>query len=849
MVRFLLENSLGAWWAVRHPESPLIKEWEYLRRSEDGKPVAGRFEGWPERAAQVTMMDPCCGSGHFLVAAFEMLRKMRMEEEGLSRWEAGDAVLRDNLHGLEIDPRCTQIAAFALAFAAWKSGAYRVLPPLNVACSGIPVKGQLTDWIRLAGEDVNLQLTLERLYQLFRDAPILGSLINPSVLRDPLFASDQDQVEVMLNRALDKEREEGDSVAEIFGATAEGMVRASRLLNRVYTIVATNVPYLARGRQDRTLQQFCNEYCSDAKTDLATALLHRCQTFVTSGGTCCVVSPQNWLYLGSYKSFRRHFLRCYCPHLLVRLGPGAFETISGEVVKPILVIFDNSFPADDNPITCSDLSNLEGASRKGAVLRTTPLIPITQSTQLRNPDAIISLQRPSEGRLLSAIAQSAHGVGTFDKARFIFQFWEVAELAPVWMLSQSTVERTDLYGGRQSALRWENGKGGLANYMLEMKSKGYTSGKWKAGHQIWGSTGVLISLMGGLPASLYTGQPFDENAAAIVPHDPSHVPALWAFCSSPKFTESVRNIDQSLKVTPATIVKVPFDLGHWEKFAEEAGPLPEPYSNDPTQWLFKGDPAESTEPLQAAVARLLGYHWPNQQRDRLANFADEDGIVPLVPVLNEQPAAERLRGLLVEAFGGTWSTNRQDALLSQVGYGGKDLSIWLRDGYFPRHAKTFHNRPFIWQIWDGTRDGFSVLVNYHKLDSSTLERLIYTYLGAWIDRQRGERDAGVASAEGRLVAALSLQKKLVAIREGEPPYDIYVRWKPLHEQPIGWYPDLNDGIRLNIRPFVTAGVLRSKFTINWNKDRGTNPDGSERLNDLHLTVAEKYVARAAAGVA
>ena len=82
IVRFLLENSLGAWWAARHPDSPLIKEWEYLRFRDDGTPAAGSFPGWPERAAEVTVMDPCCGSGHFLVVAFEMLRKMRTEGGG-----------------------------------------------------------------------------------------------------------------------------------------------------------------------------------------------------------------------------------------------------------------------------------------------------------------------------------------------------------------------------------------------------------------------------------------------------------------------------------------------------------------------------------------------------------------------------------------------------------------------------------------------------------------------------------------------------------------------------------------------------------------------------------------------
>jgi hypothetical protein len=175
--------------------------------------------------------------------------------------------------------------------------------------------------------------------------------------------------------------------------------------------------------------------------------------------------------------------------------------------------------------------------------------------------------------------------------------------------------------------------------------------------------------------------------------------------------------------------------------------------------------------------------------------------------------------------------------------GARDLASWLRDDFFKQHCALFHNRPFIWHVWDGRKDGFSALVNYHTLDAARLDKLIYTYLGSWIETQRAAAKRGEAGADGRLVAAPELQEQLIAIRAGEPPYDIYVRWKSLREQPIGWNPDLNDGVRLNIRPFVTAGVLRAKFTINWNKDRGTNPDGSERLNDLHYTNAQKQAAR------
>jgi hypothetical protein len=291
------------------------------------------------------------------------------------------------------------------------------------------------------------------------------------------------------------------------------------------------------------------------------------------------------------------------------------------------------------------------------------------------------------------------------------------------------------------------------------------------------------------------------------------------------------------------LVKVPFDLEYWQKVAEKKGPLPKPFSEDPTQWLFKGTVTPSTVPLQVAVARLLGYRWPEQADDGLDDLIDEDGIICLPAVRGEAPAAERLQALLVKAYGEEWSLATLMELMAQVGYGGKNLEAWLRDGFFEQHCKIFHQRPFIWHIWDGRKDGFAALVNYHKLDRPNLERLTYTYLGWWIDRQRAEAKAGTAGAEGRLASAEKLQDKLELILEGEPPYDIYVRWKELHEQPIGWEPDLDDGVRLNVRPFVEAGVLRSRFNVHWRKDRGKNPDGSERHNDLHFTRSQKLAAR------
>jgi hypothetical protein len=101
---------------------------------------------------------------------------------------------------------------------------------------------------------------------------------------------------------------------------------------------------------------------------------------------------------------------------------------------------------------------------------------------------------------------------------------------------------------------------------------------------------------------------FEQSIANIVPHSSGNLPAIWQFCSSDEFNKAVRRLDQALKVTSGTLVKVPFDLAHWQKVAAEKYPhgLPKLFSSDPTQWLFNGHPKASNQPLQVAVARLLG---------------------------------------------------------------------------------------------------------------------------------------------------------------------------------------------------------------------------------------------------
>lgn len=904
MVKFLLHNSLGAWWAGKffknHPKIAQNKDlteddlrkaiafedytFDYLRFvfDDDNKnwnPAAGCFEGWPKQAKEITIIDPSCGSGHFLVAAFELMVRIRIAEENLSIQEAIDATLKDNIFGLEIDTRCTQIAAFLVALSAWTypgAEGFRLLPTLNIACSGIPITAKKEDWLELANGNEKLKNGMDRLWTLFRQAPILGSLIDPATGdKHELIEASFHDLQPLLEKAFKSEKIKINIDLNETAVVAQGITQAADILSRKYTLVLTNVPYLTRSKHEEELSSFCSSKYGDAQKDLATVFLRRCHDFNQKHCTIALVTPQNWLFLKSYEKLRQRLLKSVSLTCLCMLGSGAFETITGEVVNVILYIGTNSIPSPKYYFTAIDVSDYKEIIHKTKAIKSQALELLGQNQQLFNPDSRISMLSLENKYLLSGYAKSHHGQGTFDTCCYSYKYWELPKIINGWVLQQNTAEETAFYAGCTNIFRWEDGNGLLAKFMELKKHDGYSSGKWKAGTQVWGEKGIAVSGMSNMYFSIYPGYAFDENVAVIVPKNPLHLLALWTFCESGQFEEAVRKIDRNLKVTCNTLVKIPFDCEYWMRESKDRFPdgLPHPFTNDPTQWFFHGHISQSKEPLQVAVIRLLAYRWPSEtdQTIELSDHArelikkcndlvpmiDEDGIVCIPAVHGEQPAVDRLRSLLSAAFDKAWSPSKETELLSSVdGTGG--LEGWLRNRFFEQHCKLFHHRPFIWHIWDGVKNGFAALINYHKLNNKVLETLTYSYLGDWINKQKSDYEAGVPGAEAKMLAAQILQNKLQLIIKGEKPYDIFVRWKPIHEQPIGWEPDLNDGVRINIRPFVEADILRKKPNVNWIKDRGKDPtrpqeqypwfwEGDtfrgDRVNDIHLSIQEKQDAR------
>lgn len=974
MVDFLLHNSLGAWWATRHPGQPCPVPLTYLRTLEDGTPAAGKFEGWPDSLRDFTLLDPCCGSGHFLVAAFLLLVPMRMAAEGLTAQDAVDYVLQDNLHGLELDPRCVEIAVFALALAAWRYpdedghplGVRADMPAPQIACCGLKLNASAADWSALVPESLsNKELVAQDLRALqadFAQAPLLGSLLDPArSLKDDLATSNVQALRELLTQALAQESSAADAphgeLLEL-ALSARGLLDAARLLQGRYHLVVTNVPYLARGKQNDTLKTYCAQHYPDAKNDLANVFLERCLELAhppqagQGAGVVQIVMPQNWLFLTSYKKQRESLLQRVQWNLLARLGEGGFDSPQAAGAFIILLTQTRAPAPEGFALHGVDASAPKSAPEKALLLREGAVVAVSQQGQLGNPDARIALMKEAQASLLALFSAGCQGIKTSDDPAFTRNFWEFPSISNGWEFYQSTVEETTDYGGLEQVVLFESGNGRMRRLAAAQDRDRRRDFQ---GQSAWGKYGVAVSCMRDLPVARYFGGKFDTNVATVIPSSERELDAIWCFCSSPEYNEAVRQIDQALKVTNATLVKVPFDLAHWQQVAAERYPhgLPKPYSDDPTQWLFHGHPQPATDPLQVAVARLVGYRWPAEQeaataagtagaekyqaksasgaypasassyqnessaatgttpalptpenQAKLASspdvasassslidsesttttapqrapmelsdaahawiarcaaleaHTDDDGICCLPSVRGEAPAHERLLQLLIAAWEtvepGSWRPAILDQLLAQADCAGKGLEVWLREKFFEQHAKRFHHRPFVWHVWDGLKDGFAALVNYHRLDAKNLERLIHTYLGAWIGQQEKAVRDGVDGAPTRLAAAQDLKRRLELILEGEPPYDIFVRWKSLAEQPIGWNPDLNDGVRLNIRPFMTAEVLRHnrppKLNIKWDKDRGKDVEsapwfgvfGGDRINDHHLTLAEKLAAQ------
>ena len=335
IVRYLVENSLGRLWMLNHPASRLAESMEYYIPATEQDADFLKVMS-PE---ELKVCDPCCGSGHMLTYAFDLLARI-YEEAGFSPREIPSLILKNNLHGIEIDPRAGELAAFALTMKAREHDS-RFLRRENAPQPNICVLQNVTfddeefkSYMDFIGRDLftaALQTTLRQ----FEKADCFGSLIVPQ-LAD--------------SAAVLAELESRDVSGQLFLTNIHqkvlAVIRQAEYLSPHYHVVVTNPPYMGSKGMNTDLKKFAETKYSDSKSDLFAMFIERCLELVQKHGTIGMITMQSWMFLSSFEKLRTKLLDEDTILSMAHLGPRGFDTIGGEVVQTTAFTLTNTHIPD-----------------------------------------------------------------------------------------------------------------------------------------------------------------------------------------------------------------------------------------------------------------------------------------------------------------------------------------------------------------------------------------------------------------------------------------------------------------------------------------------------------------------
>ena len=320
IVRYLVENSLGRLWMLNHPESNLKNKMKYYIEPADKETDFIRLES-PE---EIKVLDPCCGSGHMLTYAFDLLFDI-YTECGYTDSDAVKHIIEDNLYGIEIDKRAGQLAYFALMMKA-RERSRRILrkgiiPNICILQNVVFEKKELPNVINLFE---NPSLTLMDLMKDFENADILGSLITPSISNI-----------AFLKNALKTNPNSSDMLSDenILRERVKTVLDQAEYLSRKYSIVITNPPYLAPSSSDPVLQNFAKGKYPNSKTDTGTMFIEHNLKFIPKNGYVAMITLQSWMFLSSFEKLRAEIINNRSILSMIHIGARGFDTIGGEVVS------------------------------------------------------------------------------------------------------------------------------------------------------------------------------------------------------------------------------------------------------------------------------------------------------------------------------------------------------------------------------------------------------------------------------------------------------------------------------------------------------------------------------------
>ena len=459
IVRYMVENSLGRLWVEGHPECGLKENWKYYLKEAQQEPEvqAKLAEIRKEYAAlnpeDIKLIDPCMGSGHILVYAFDVLMQI-YESAGYSQRDAAKSILEHNIYGLDIDDRAYQLAYFAVMMKARQYNrrilngentchVYAIQESNSINRAHLKYFGAGMDDI----EKNAAKMQMEGLLDTLTDAKEYGSILNVESYNWEL-----------LRRFVAAEDTDGQISMDSVGVedTAEQLNRLidiGETMARKYWVTCTNPPYANTGSLGAKVNFFVKKNYQDSKADLYSVFIERCAQMIVHGGYQAMITQHSWMFLTSFQKLREKMMHTDTISM-AHLGARAFEEIGGEVVQTTAFVRRNSSISDYYGTYCRLVEPSTQQGKADLYLSGTKCYVARQADFVKIPGMPVAywlsniyFELFSKLPTLSNSVDFCKGLATMDNERFL-RLWEEVN----W--KNACVTAIDAAEGKESKKRW-----------------------------------------------------------------------------------------------------------------------------------------------------------------------------------------------------------------------------------------------------------------------------------------------------------------------------------------------------------------------------------------------------------
>ena len=499
IVRYMVENSLGRLWLEGHPNAELHNGWKYyLDEAKQEPEVEEQLVGLREeyktiKPEEIKVIDPCMGSGHILVYAFDVLMQI-YTSAGWDQREAAQSILKNNLFGLDIDDRAAQLAYFAVMIKARQYDRRlltRGIQPNIYAIresNGIPAMA--IEYFHK--NDPKLKADIESIITELHDTKEYGSILNITPVD---FAG--------LYARFDEIREDINMMQKPALEELLPLVQCAEVLAQKYDVVVTNPPYMGSSGMNPLLTNYVKTNYPDSKSDLFACFIERCGQMAKKNGYQAMITQHAWMFLSSFEKLRTRLLAVDIVNM-AHLGARAFEEIGGEVVQTTSFVIRKSHITDYKGEYCRLIEPTTQQGKEDMFLAGENRYEADQSNFSKIPGSPVAYWVSKSVRsvflkeMIKDIAFVGIGMRTGDNDRFLRYWFEVPQnrlyltaknkddaLASKkkWFPYNKGGERRKWYGNNEYVVNWENdGKEIKDNTRLHYPQLGDNLG-WKISNE------------------------------------------------------------------------------------------------------------------------------------------------------------------------------------------------------------------------------------------------------------------------------------------------------------------------------------------------------------------------------